>query len=83
MVQQARSASESRFMMKQFGGRHKDLNKGEDMKDHKKMLDKKGKKMMDKSRGSKTSEKGANAHSQRKIMANSRPTRSKQIVRRK
>lgn len=50
MIQQAKSNYESRGMMKQFGARHKDLNKGEDVHDPKAMLQRKGKKMMDKSK---------------------------------
>jgi len=38
MIQQAKSNYESRSMMKQFGARHKDLNKGEDVHDPKAML---------------------------------------------
>lgn len=32
LVQQARSASEGRWMMKNFKGRHADLDKGEDVR---------------------------------------------------
>ena len=50
LMQQAKSSNEGRKMMKQFGNRHKDLNEGEDMRDHKKLLDNKAKKMMEKIR---------------------------------
>lgn len=52
MMGQARSASDARGLMKSFQGRHKDLMKGEDMRDNKAMLERKGKKMMDKVKAS-------------------------------
>ena len=42
IMNQARSAYDGRSMMKQFGARHKDLNKGEDVNDPKAMLQRKG-----------------------------------------
>lgn len=41
-------------MMKHFGDRHKDLNKGEDMHDSKALLERKGKKMMEKAKTNKS-----------------------------
>lgn len=55
LMGQARSANESRSLMKSFKGRHKDLMKGEDMRDNKALMDRQGKKMMDKIRNNKSS----------------------------
>lgn len=54
LTSQAKSANEARGLMKQFKGRHKDLMKGEDMRDNKAMLEKKGKRMFDKIRNDKS-----------------------------
>lgn len=40
--------------MKSFKGRHKDLMRGEDMRDNKKLIEKKGKRMMDKMKANKS-----------------------------
>ena len=88
MIQQAKSNYESRGMMKQFGARHKDLNKGEDVHDPKAMLERKGKKMLDKSKMAGGKEKGGekrqySSKAQQKILARAAPTRSKAIVKNK
>jgi hypothetical protein len=74
--------------MKHFKGSHKDLMKGEDMRDSKALIEKKGKKMFDKiknnkSGGFKTKDKEGNRVYSPKTMAkiNKGHTRSKMIVR--
>ena len=54
LMGQAKSANESRSLVKSFKGRHKDLNKGEDMRDNRKLLEKKGQKMVNKMRNNKS-----------------------------
>ena len=92
-MRQARSANESRSMMKSFERSHKDLYQGEDVRNPKALIDSKGKKLqnrMNAQRGedrkagkSKHKNTGARSFSQKaqnKIVAGSRPTRSKMIV---
>jgi hypothetical protein len=62
LMSQARSANEARGMMKSFRGRHADLNKGEDMRDHKGLIERKGKKMFDKIRQDKNGFKQKDAN---------------------
>ena len=45
LVQQAKSANESRKMMKSFRGRHKDLFQGEDVRNPDKLIKNKEKKL--------------------------------------
>jgi len=54
MMGQARSASESRGLVKNFKSRHSDLNKGEDMRDNRKLMQQKGQKMMNKAKQDKS-----------------------------
>ena len=74
-VSLARSSTEGRKMIKQFGKRH-DLSKGDDPRSHDKHLDSKRKRF----------EGGGGVHgkfrekSERKMQEKSRPTRSKLIV---
>ena len=96
LIAQARSANEGRSMMKQFRGRHKDLEKGDDIRNPQHLINQKEKRLTQrmknmskeqrKSNGSaRPSEKftGGRSYSQKsrnKIVAGMRPTRSKQIV---
>lgn len=54
MISQAKSANEARYLMKNFQSRHKDLMKGEDMRDNKQLLERKGKKMFEKIKNNKS-----------------------------
>jgi hypothetical protein len=48
LIGQAKSASESRQLMKSFKGRHKDLMKGEDVRDNRGLMERKSKQMFEK-----------------------------------
>jgi hypothetical protein len=87
-IESAKSANESRKMMKHFKNRHgSELNRGEDPRSNKKMIEMKKKKMLEKIReNSKKNSKGKkgdkkiNEKSWKKIVDHSRPTRSKAIM---
>jgi len=91
IIDQGKRANEARRTLKEFKSRHgQDLYKGEDARDHSKLLEKKSKKFMQKVRDNSAKEpkkkKGGRSFSDRamdKIQIASRPTRSKMIVRRK
>jgi len=55
LMGQAKSANESRGLVKNFKNRHSDLNQGTDMRDNSKIMDKKGKDMMNKMKNNKSS----------------------------
>lgn len=48
LVKQARNANESRKMVKQFSSRHKDFNKGDDIRNPQGLIDQKKKRLMNK-----------------------------------
>ena len=90
LVEKARSSTDSRKMMKQFKKKH-DLNKGEDAKSNNKLVQMKKKKLLSKMKSGKNNNKrGSHGFGEkvgdkqmRKIVGNSKPTRSKIITKRR
>mmetsp|Transcript_45895 Transcript_45895/g.33655 ORF Transcript_45895/g.33655 Transcript_45895/m.33655 type:complete len:104 (-) Transcript_45895:18-329(-) len=79
-IDQAKSSNEARKLMKHIKGRHSDINKGEDPRSYKAMLEKKRIKLRDKMRQGKRGKKEYGEKAMNKITQRSRPTRSKLIV---
>ena len=90
LVEKARSSTDSIKMMKQFKKKH-DLNKGEDAKSNNKLVQMKKKKLLSKMKSGKNNNKrGSHGFGEkvgdkqmRKIVGNSKPTRSKIITKRR
>ena len=90
-VDQAKRANEARRTLKDFKNRHgADLHKGTDARSHSTMIDKKKQKFLQKQRENLQKEKAERPKGQgrsfgdkamSKIVAASRPTRSKMIIR--